>query len=311
MRRLGALLCVVILGLTIVAPAAAQQREDLPDAAQEELERRGMTVQEARQRMRQLGIDPNNPQQAAQRARQLGIPEARIQALLEAARERMGGGGADTTGAQVPANPPYPVLAGTPKIMPDSLSIDQLPVDVTVRVPLRSQRQIRRVRPGFLTADGDSVVTRDVERIRGSVIDGVWEGSLTIPRGVERGTWSFYVQAATQDTTVTLATGRRIQIFPKGQLPEKDSARAARDTLRYFGYDTFETIPDAFTPQPTGMVDGSYVVGPNDELRLTVWGGAEFTYDLQVDRGGRITVPNVGQFTVAGKKLDEIGRAHV
>ncbi|PSQ85292.1 MAG: sugar ABC transporter substrate-binding protein, partial [Bacteroidetes bacterium QH_2_63_10] len=71
-------------------------------------------------------------------------------------------------------------------------------------------------------------------------------------------------------------------------------------------YDTFKTIPEAFTPQPTGPADGSYVVGSNDELRLTVWGAAEFTYELQVDREGRVTVPNVGQFTVAGKRLDEL-----
>jgi polysaccharide export outer membrane protein len=109
------------------------------------------------------------------------------------------------------------------------------------------------------------------------------------------------VQASTVDTTVTLSTGRRLQVFPEGALRE-----AQRDTLQYFGYDTFKTIPQAFTPQPTGPAGGSYIVGPNDELRLTVWGGAEFTYELRVDREGRVTVPNVGQFTVAGKRLDEL-----
>jgi protein involved in polysaccharide export with SLBB domain len=109
------------------------------------------------------------------------------------------------------------------------------------------------------------------------------------------------VQASTVDTTVTLSTGRRLRVFPEGALRE-----AQRDTLQYFGYDTFKTIPQAFTPQPTGPAGGSYIVGPNDELRLTVWGGAEFTYELRVDREGRVTVPNVGQFTVAGKRLDEL-----
>ena len=307
MRCIISVFCVFLVALAVVPEtASAQQREDLPEEAQQALEERGMTVEEARQRLRQLGIDPNNPEQAAQRARQLGVPEARIQSLLQAARQRQ-----DTTGVglgpdQMRDASLAPVLSGTPEIMPDSVAVDQLPREVEVRVPLRSERQIRRVRPGFLTAGGDSVRVRQVERIRGSVIDGTWRGTLTVPRDTSAGTWSLFVRAATQDTTVTLATGRRLTILPEGERPEEDERRAARDTLQYFGYDTFKTIPEAFTPQPTGPADGSYVVGPDDELRLTVWGGAEFTYELPVDQGGRVTVPNVGQFTVSGKSLDEL-----
>lgn len=306
MRRLIPLLCALLVILAATVPdGRAQQREDLPEEAQQELERRGLTVDEARQRLRQLGIDPSNPQQAARRARQLGVPEARIQALLQAVRARQDTTRADTVRGRAPINPPFPVLAGTPRITPDTLSVDRLPVDVEVSVPLRSQNQIQRVQPGFLTAGGDSVAVRRVQRIRGSVINGTWRGTLTIPRDTSDGTWTLFVRAATRDTSVTLATGRRLTIFPEGELP-KDSVRAKRDTLEYFGYDTFKTIPDAFTPQPTGPADGSYVVGPDDELRLTVWGGAEFTYELSVDQGGRVTVPNVGQFTVSGKSLDEL-----
>ncbi len=306
-RRLVPLLCLLLTALAVAGPVNgwAQQREDLPEEARQELERRDLTVQEARQRLRELGIDPNNPEQAAQRARQLGVPEARIQALLQAVRQRRDTTGVDTLQGQTPANPPYPVLAGTPEIEPDSISVDQLPRDIEVRVPLRSQNQIRRVRPGFLTAGGDSVRIQDVERIRGSVIDGTWRGTTTIPRDTSDGTWNLYVRASTRDTSVTIATGRRLTIFPEGELPE-DTTRAEKDTLQYFGYDTFKTIPEAFTPQPTGPADGSYIVGPDDELRLTVWGGAEFTYELPVDQGGRVTVPNVGQFTVSGKSLDEL-----
>ena len=307
MRRIIPLLCVLLAALVAAPPDVwAQQREDLPEEAQQVLEERGLTVEEARQRLRQLGVDPSNPQQAARRARQLGIPEARIQALLQAVRARQDTTGIDSLRTQSLRTPPFPVLAGTPEIAPDSVSVGQLPVEVEVSVPLRSQNQIRRVRPGFLTAGGDSVALQRVQRVRGSVINGTWRGTTTIPRDTSSGTWTLFVRASTRDTTVTLATGRRLQIVPRGELPKRDTARAMRDTLQYFGYDTFETIPEAFTPQPTGPADGSYVVGPDDELRLTVWGGAEFTYELPVDQGGRVTVPNVGQFTVSGKSLDEL-----
>ncbi len=307
MRWILSVCCVLLVAGTILPGAAsAQQREELPEEARQELEERGMTVEEARQRMRQLGIDPSNPEQAARRARQLGVPEARIQSLLQAARQRQ-----DTTETGIGAAGEgdaslAPVLAGTPRIAPDSVAVDQLPEDVEVRVPLRSERQIQSVQPGFLTAEGDSVQARQVERIRGSVINGTWRGTFPVPGDTENGTWSLFVRAATQDTTVTLATGRRLTILPEGERPDREQRRAARDTLQYFGYDTFKTIPEAFTPQPTGPADGSYVVGPDDELRLTVWGGAEFTYELPVDQGGRVTVPNVGQFTVSGKSLGEL-----
>jgi len=308
MRRILPLLCVLLAGLAVVAVpgSLAQEREELPEEARQELEERGLTIDEARQRLRQLGIDPSNPEQAARRARQLGVPEARVQALLQAARQRQDTTDVDTRPGRTLRNPPFPVLAGTPQIEPDSISVGQLPVDIEVNVPLRSQNQIQRVQPGFLTAGGDSVALRNVQRIRGSVINGTWRGNLTIPSDTSAGTWTLFVRAATPDTNVTLSTGRRLTIFPRGELPEQDTVRAARDTLEYFGYDTFETIPEAFTPQPTGPADGSYVVGPDDELRLTVWGGAEFTYELPVDQGGRVTVPNVGQFTVSGKSLDEL-----
>ena len=182
MRRLIPCLCVLLMVLAAVAPAdsRAQQRGDLPEEVQRELDKRGMTLQEARSRLRQLGIDPSNPQQAARRARQLDVPEARIQALLQVAKGRREDGqaptrdarpmGRDTVGgpALAPANPPYPVLAGTPKIEPGSLSVGQLPVDVEVKVPLRSQNPMRRVQLGFLTAGGDSLLLESTSRIRRS-----------------------------------------------------------------------------------------------------------------------------------------------
>ncbi|WP_103016346.1 SLBB domain-containing protein [Salinibacter ruber] len=300
MRWILSVLCILLVALS-VAPAQAQQREELPEEARQALEERGMTVEEARQRLRQLGIDPSNPEQAAQRARELGVSEARIQALLQAARDRQGDGGSmQSTGGS--AAPPAPTLSGTPGIEPDSVSVDQLPVDVAATVPLRSESQIQQVRIGFLTADGDSVEVQDVNRIGGSVIDGQWRGKVTVPRETGVGTWGLYVRVANQDTNAVLPTGRELKIVE--QMEQRPTGAA--ETLPYFGYDTFETIPEAFTPQSAGPVDGSYVVGPKDELRLTVWGGADFTYDLQVDRGGRVTVPNVGQLTVSGKSLEEL-----
>ena len=299
-------LVVFATGLFLVAtPPALAQQQDVPEEVRQELQRRGMSVEEARQRARELGIDLSNPQRALRQAERLGLPTERARALLEAARQDTTDRGprmaTDTTSA-----PPYPTLTKRPTIEPDSIDRGRLPTEIDVAVPLQSGSFIRQVRPFFYTAAGDSVAVQNVERRRGSVLRGTWGGQITIPRDTMSGTWTLFVQAATQDTVVTMPTGRTLTIFPEGELPRRDTTKAEKDTLEYFGYDTFNTVPQAFIPSATGPVNDSYIVGPSDELRLTVWGAAEFTYDLQVDREGRVTVPNVGQFTAAGKSMNTL-----
>ncbi|MCF7740602.1 MAG: SLBB domain-containing protein [Candidatus Marinimicrobia bacterium] len=73
--------------------------------------------------------------------------------------------------------------------------------------------------------------------------------------------------------------------------------------LSYFGYKLFNNIPETFRPSSTGPVNEGYIIGPQDVLRLTLWGATEFQYELKVDKEGRIFVPNVGQYTIANMKL--------
>ena len=75
--------------------------------------------------------------------------------------------------------------------------------------------------------------------------------------------------------------------------------------LPYFGYATFQSGAAVELPS-IGALDEAYVVGPGDELRLTLTGDAEFQVDLTVDTEGRIFVPSVGQYTAAGQRLGEL-----
>ncbi len=78
--------------------------------------------------------------------------------------------------------------------------------------------------------------------------------------------------------------------------------------LEYFGYRTFRDVVGAGLDQPSDMqpADDAYVVGAGDDVRLAVYGAAEFNYDLAVDRGGRVNVPGVGLLTVAGTTLGDL-----
>ncbi|HCL00440.1 MAG TPA: sugar transporter [Candidatus Marinimicrobia bacterium] len=85
----------------------------------------------------------------------------------------------------------------------------------------------------------------------------------------------------------------------------KAKEEVQKPELKYFGYDLFENIPEAFQPTETGPVDEGYLVGPGDVLRLVVWGATEFQYELAVDKEGRIYVPGVGQTTIGNKSLSK------
>jgi protein involved in polysaccharide export with SLBB domain len=76
--------------------------------------------------------------------------------------------------------------------------------------------------------------------------------------------------------------------------------------LEYFGYDIFKNIPSAFEPNAVGPIDPGYLVGPGDALMLSVWGQAEFQYELDVNSEGNVFIPNVGQVFVMGTPLREL-----
>ena len=94
-------------------------------------------------------------------------------------------------------------------------------------------------------------------------------------------------------------------------LTEDATARTRATTgprLPFFGYNLFTDIPRSFEPSAVGPVNEGYLIGPQDELRLTLWGATEFQYDLDVDREGRIYVPKAGQMVVAGRQLKDLRR---
>lgn len=80
----------------------------------------------------------------------------------------------------------------------------------------------------------------------------------------------------------------------------------ANTTLPYFGYNLFKNTPEAFKPNALGPVDPGYLVGPGDALRISVWGQAEFQYELQVSKEGKILIPVAGQLYVTGVPFDKL-----
>lgn len=76
--------------------------------------------------------------------------------------------------------------------------------------------------------------------------------------------------------------------------------------VRQFGYDLFRQVPSTFAPVDKVPVGPDYVVGPGDELRITIWGNIEGQWTTIVDRDGNIALPKVGILGVTGLTFREL-----
>ncbi|MEM3553597.1 MAG: SLBB domain-containing protein [Candidatus Bathyarchaeia archaeon] len=85
--------------------------------------------------------------------------------------------------------------------------------------------------------------------------------------------------------------------------------RAIDTKLSRFGDEFFrEAAVKVITERKDIPVPAKYVVGPGDEVRILLWGRVNATYNLTVNRDGKITIPQIGPVTVAGMTFEEMSR---
>ena len=75
------------------------------------------------------------------------------------------------------------------------------------------------------------------------------------------------------------------------------------EKLEYFGYNVFKRDPSIFQSSTIGAVDPDYLIGPGDEIIVTLWGETEFRQALKVNREGFIFISEIGQVFVNGLNL--------
>lgn len=75
--------------------------------------------------------------------------------------------------------------------------------------------------------------------------------------------------------------------------------------LEAFGYDLFQDVPERFAPLENFPVDANYLLGPGDEVRITVWGKIDGDFIQSLDRDGKIVLPQLGALHLAGLSFSE------
>ena len=76
------------------------------------------------------------------------------------------------------------------------------------------------------------------------------------------------------------------------------------EALKPFGYDLFEGVPSTFAPVSDIQVPADYIIGPGDTLVVQFYGNEPRTYELTVERDGRINLPKLGPVEVSNVTFD-------
>lgn len=92
-----------------------------------------------------------------------------------------------------------------------------------------------------------------------------------------------------------------IEQYVSGKIPQKVSTN-----LKQFGYDLFKRPSSTFAPVEKVPVGPNYVIGPGDEVRITVWGKVTGKWNVVVNRDGNIALPKIGIIGVTGLTFKEI-----
>lgn len=83
-------------------------------------------------------------------------------------------------------------------------------------------------------------------------------------------------------------------------------APGAQLDIRRFGSEVISGGQSSGLPDGSALVPADYIVAPGDELQITLWGSVDADVRTTVDRSGRISLPRVGSFMVAGTRYAEL-----
>ncbi|MDO8992020.1 MAG: SLBB domain-containing protein, partial [Daejeonella sp.] len=107
----------------------------------------------------------------------------------------------------------------------------------------------------------------------------------------------------------TIADGRQLNYETDSLSNQRDPETEAEKALnelrsKIFGADLFKNSKLTFEPNLSIATPKNYVIGPNDELLIDIYGNSEASYNLKVSPEGNINVEYVGIIPVAGLTIE-------
>ncbi len=100
----------------------------------------------------------------------------------------------------------------------------------------------------------------------------------------------------------------RVQVLTQKkriEVPGFIGRRGIDTTITPFGYEIFNVSESLFEPPVYVSTPSSYMLGPGDELSISVWGETKLNYNLTVNRDGNLVVPEVGPVSANGVNIQQ------
>ncbi|MEK6545791.1 MAG: SLBB domain-containing protein, partial [Nitrospinota bacterium] len=142
---------------------------------------------------------------------------------------------------------------------------------------------------------------KKLEGIRFSYISRPSHGEVSFPIRITK-----EVEVITRDIDAGFLIGTPEAIQNAFKILGIRSPSGISTDIKQFGYDLFRQPPSTFAPIDKIPVGPDYVVGPGDEIRVTVWGKVEGGWNVTVDRDGKISLPKIGVLGVTGLTFKEL-----
>ena len=97
-----------------------------------------------------------------------------------------------------------------------------------------------------------------------------------------------------------LPTKQQLELIQELEEKEKDEAKQ----LKHFGYDFF-TMRDTLSIWNNLPVPPNYILGPGDEIIISLWGETQLRDNYTIGREGMVYVERVGQLSLTGKSMEQ------
>jgi polysaccharide export outer membrane protein len=88
--------------------------------------------------------------------------------------------------------------------------------------------------------------------------------------------------------------------------PIAERVKEKNKNLQAFGYDVFANAPSSFAPINDVAIPASYVIGTGDVLNIKVFGKENDEFETSISREGKVVLPKLGQYSIAGMTFLEV-----
>ncbi|MBT2153388.1 SLBB domain-containing protein [Pseudoalteromonas tetraodonis] len=96
------------------------------------------------------------------------------------------------------------------------------------------------------------------------------------------------------------------RLVQQEQAAKAEPTKQNPNTVKPFGYELFAGEPTTFMPSETSAVPDTYLVGRGDQLLINFYGKESASFEVIVDREGRISIPDLSPVQVAGLTFSEV-----